>query len=93
MLPNLLTLTAVETGLRCAWSIALIAVISFLGFGISPPRADWGLMINENQIGMVVQPWAVVAPVVCITVFSIGVNLLADGFGRAVSGIERRVKA
>jgi peptide/nickel transport system permease protein len=92
MLPNLMTLMVVELGLRCAWSISLVAVINFLGFGISPPTADWGLMINENRIGMGVQPWAVVAPIVCIALFSIGVNLLADGLGRAVSGIERRAE-
>jgi peptide/nickel transport system permease protein len=68
-------------------------VISFLGFGISPPTADWGLMINENQIGISIQPWAVAAPVVCIALFCVGVNLVADGLGRAVSGIERRTTA
>jgi peptide/nickel transport system permease protein len=89
MLPNLMTLILVELGLRCAWSVSLVSVISFLGFGISPPRADWGLMINENLIGVSVQPWAVLAPVVCIALFSIGVSLLADGLSQAVSGIDR----
>jgi peptide/nickel transport system permease protein len=90
MLPNLTTLIVVELGLRCAWSISLVSVISFLGFGISPPTADWGLMINENQIGIGIQPWAVVAPFVCIALFSIGVNLIADGFGRAAAGLGRK---
>lgn len=89
LLPNLMTLILVELGLRCAWSVSLVSVISFLGFGISPPRADWGLMINENLIGVSVQPWAVLAPVVCIALFSIGVSLLADGLSQAVSGIDR----
>jgi peptide/nickel transport system permease protein len=91
ILPNLMTIILVELGLRIAWSIALVSAISFLGFGISPPRADWGLMINENSIGLAVQPWAVVAPVICIALFSIGVSLLADGLGQAVSGIDRKV--
>ncbi len=91
ILPNLMTIILVELGLRIAWSIALVSAISFLGFGISPPHADWGLMINENSIGLAVQPWAVVAPVICIALFSIGVSLLADGLGQAVSGIDRKV--
>jgi peptide/nickel transport system permease protein len=91
ILPNLMTIILVELGLRIAWSISLVSAISFLGFGISPPRADWGLMINENSIGLAVQPWAVVAPVVCIALFSIGVSLLADGLSHAVSGIDRKV--
>ena len=41
----------VEYGLRLTWSIAVIAAVSFLGFGIQPPNADWGLMINENRGG------------------------------------------
>jgi peptide/nickel transport system permease protein len=90
ILPNLITIVLVEFGLRCAWSISLVSAISFLGFGIAPPRADWGLMINENSIGLGIQPWAVVAPVVCIALFSIGVSLLADGLSQAVSGIDRR---
>ena len=48
----------VEYGLRLTWSIALIAAISFLGFGIQPPNADWGLMINENRNILTLQPWA-----------------------------------
>jgi peptide/nickel transport system permease protein len=91
ILPNLMTIILVEFGLRVAWSISIVSAISFLGFGISPPRADWGLMINENSIGLAAQPWAVAAPVLCIALFSIGVSLLADGLGQAVSGIDRRV--
>ena len=32
---------------------ASIAALSFLGFGMQPPAADWGLMINENRLGSV----------------------------------------
>ena len=62
VLPNVATPLMVEYGLRLTWSIAVIAAISFLGFGIQPPNADWGLMINENRNGITLQPWAVVAP-------------------------------
>ena len=40
----------VEIGLRMTYSIALVAAVSFLGFGLQPPTADWGLMINENRL-------------------------------------------
>ena len=52
ILPNVTTPLLVEYGLRLTWSIAVIAAISFLGFGIQPPNADWGLMINENRNGI-----------------------------------------
>jgi peptide/nickel transport system permease protein len=89
ILPNLATPLLVEYGLRIAWSIAAIAAVGFLGFGIQPPTADWGLMINENRAGLVSQPWAVLAPIICIALFSIGTNLLAEGISRAVGGIDR----
>ena len=89
VLPNLMTLILVEFGLRVAWSIAVVAAISYLGFGISPPNSDWGLMISENSVGLSIQPWGVVAPIICIGLFSIGVSLLTDGLGQAVSGIDR----
>jgi len=89
VLPNISSPLLVEFGLRLTYSIALIAGLSFLGFGLQPPAADWGLMINENRIGVVVQPWAVVAPVFMIGVLTIATNLMADGYGRALVGIER----
>ena len=70
-------------------SIGVIAALSFLGFGMQPPAADWGLMINENRIGLKIQPWPVVVPVMLIGILTIGTNLIADGLGRALIGIER----
>jgi len=89
ILPNVTTPLGVEYGLRLTWSIALIAAVSFLGFGIQPPNADWGLMINENRDILTVQPWAVIVPALCIALFAVGVNLVTEGFARAVAGIDR----
>jgi peptide/nickel transport system permease protein len=46
-------------------------------------------MINENRIGLTVQPWAVVLPVAAIGLLTIGTNLIADGLARTLIGIER----
>jgi peptide/nickel transport system permease protein len=89
VLPNITSPLLVEFGLRLTYSIGLIAGLSFLGFGMQPPAADWGLMINENRIGLTVQPWPVAVPVILIGVLTIGTNLIADGLGRALIGIER----
>jgi peptide/nickel transport system permease protein len=90
ILPNVTTPLMVEYGLRLTWSIALIAAISFLGFGIQPPNADWGLMINENRNVLTLQPWAVIVPAVCIALFAIGTNLIGEGIARAIAGVDRR---
>jgi peptide/nickel transport system permease protein len=88
ILPNVATPLMVEYGLRLTWSIAVIAAISFLGFGIQSPNADWGLMINENRSVITLQPWSVIAPAVCIAVFAIGTNFVAEGISRAISGVR-----
>jgi len=89
ILPNITSPLLVEFGLRLTYSIGIIAGLSFLGFGLQPPAADWGLMINENRIGITVQPYAVLVPVILIGILTIGTNLVADGMGRALIGIDR----
>jgi peptide/nickel transport system permease protein len=88
VLPNLSTPLLVETGVRLTWSITLIASVSFLGFGVQPPNADWGLMINENRNGLTLSPWGVLGPAVCIACFAMGANLLAEGFSRSLARVS-----
>lgn len=87
--PNIATPLLVEYGLRLTWSIAVIAAISFLGFGAQSPATDWGLMINQNRQGLVTAPWGTLLPCLCIAIFTVGTNLVADGLSRAVAGIDR----
>lgn len=90
LFPNITSPMFVEFGLRLAYSIGTIAALSFLGFGLQPPAADWGLMINENRIGIVIQPYAVAVPVLTIALLTIAVSLMADGLARAIIGIDRK---
>jgi peptide/nickel transport system permease protein len=89
LLPNIMSPLIVESALRFTYSIAVIAALSFVGFGLQPPAADWGLMINENRQGLEIQPWGVVVPVVAIALLTIGTSLVGDALARAAVGIER----
>ena len=89
LLPNISSPLLVEFGLRLTYSIGIIAAVGFMGFGLQPPAADWGLMINENRIGLTIQPWPVLLPVIAIGLLTIGMNLLTDGVARATIGIDR----
>jgi peptide/nickel transport system permease protein len=89
LLPNVTSPLLVETGLRLTYSIGLVAALSFLGFGLQPPHADWGLMINENRLAITVQPWGVLLPVLAIALLTIGTNLITDGIARAAIGLDR----
>jgi peptide/nickel transport system permease protein len=90
LLPNVTSPLLVELGLRMTYSIALVAAISFLGVGLQPPTADWGLMINENRLSITVQPWSVLLPVLAIGLLTVGTNLVTDGIARAAIGIDGR---
>ncbi|ALG10631.1 ABC transporter permease [Kibdelosporangium phytohabitans] len=88
VLPNVMTPLMVEFGLRLTWSIGIVTAMSFLGVGLQPPAADWGLMIKENYQGLALQPWGVVVPVLCVAVFTFGTNLITEGFARTVARVS-----
>jgi peptide/nickel transport system permease protein len=92
LLPNVTSPLLVELGLRMTYSIGLIAAVSFLGFGLQPPTADWGLMINENRLSITVQAWSVLLPVLAIGLLTVGTNLITDGIARAAIGIGRKAE-
>lgn len=82
LLPLVTSPVAVEFGLRMMWSIGAIAGLSFIGYGIQPPTADWGLMVNENRSALTLQPLSVVAPIVMIGVLTLGCYLASEGMAR-----------
>ena len=92
ILPNTTGSLAVEFGLRLTYSIGIVAGLNFLGLGLQPPAADWGLMINENRVGITVQMWPVLLPVLAIAILTVGTNLITDGIARASAGIGRGVE-
>ena len=89
LLPNVSSPLIAETTLRMSFNVGVVAGLSFLGFGLQPPAADWGLMIQENQNGLVLQPWPVLLPIIAIALLTIGTSLVGDGLARAAIGIER----
>jgi peptide/nickel transport system permease protein len=89
LLPNLISPLMVELGLRLTYSIVLISGLSFLGFGQAPPAPNWGYMIQENRLGLALNPWAVVAPACLIAILTIGTNTFTDAVARVVIGVER----
>ena len=93
VLPNITGPLVVEASLRLSFNIAVVAGLSFLGFGIQPPNADWGLMINENKNGLTIQPWPVILPVAAIGLLTIATSLVGDGLSRSVAGIEHGGRA
>jgi len=84
ILPNVLPAVLVETTVRLGYAIFTVASLSFLGFGIQPPSADWGLAIAENYSMITGGYWWTAAFSALATAsLVVGVNLLADGIAGA----------
>jgi peptide/nickel transport system permease protein len=77
--PSTLPTLAVEGALRFSYAIFLVASLGFLGVGVAPPSANWGLMVQEAQTNVTQTPWALYFPAAAIAIVVVGINLLADG--------------
>lgn len=87
ILPNVVDPLMVEGAMRWSWMLLAFTSLSFLGFGVSPPTPDWGLMIADSRSFMAIAPWAGLAPVLALSSLIIGINLLADALAKAL-GID-----
>ncbi|KHK99048.1 hypothetical protein LK09_08020 [Microbacterium mangrovi] len=84
LLPNLWSPLLADFGIRIAYAVGIYAGIAFLGFGPQPPTPDWGVMINENRSGFLIQPWAVISPAILIAALTVSVNWVADAYVRGI---------
>ena len=92
ILPNVRDAIMVEGAMRWSWMLLGFSSLSFLGFGVSPPTPDWGLMISNARGLMSFAYWSVLAPIFGLSSLIIGINLTADAFAKAL-GIDRSTKA
>ena len=88
LLPNVLDALLVEGAMRWSWMLLAFSSLSFLGFGVSPPTPDWGLMIADARSFMAIAPWAGFAPVLALSSLIIGINLAADALAKTL-GVDR----
>ncbi len=82
ILPSVTPALTVEAALRFSYAIFLVASLGFLGIGVQPPSANWGLMVSEGRAYVEQLPWALFFPAAAIAVLVVGINLMADGLRR-----------
>ncbi len=78
LLPNLWTPVIILSSLQVAQFIVAEAAISFLGFGVQPPMASWGNMLNEGKTYIYNAWWMTTFPGVALVLTALGVNLVGD---------------
>lgn len=79
VLPNISPIIVAQATILFGYALVDLVAISFLGLGVQPPNADWGVMVNENLIG-VIQGYplpALAAGLVIVTVV-VAVNVLGE---------------
>ena len=79
ILPNCLSTMLVLFTLNVPASILTESSLSFLGLGIQPPNASWGLMINVGRQYLYTAPWLCFAPGAAIMLIVLAFNFLGNG--------------
>ena len=80
LLPNIMPILVVQMSLNMGWAILNAAGLSFLGLGVRPPTAEWGLMIAEGAPLIISGEWWVALfPGLMLTLSVFCFNLLGDG--------------
>ncbi len=80
LIPNSMGQITVTAALSISYAMLDAAGLSFIGLGVRPPQAEWGMMISEGMNNLLGGRWWVtVFPGLAVFVSVLGFNLLADG--------------
>ncbi|MGB4439368.1 MAG: ABC transporter permease [Sedimentibacter sp.] len=85
ILPNLITQFSSSIGN----AILVESSLSFLGLGIQPPDASWGLMLSESRQFTLTNPFIAVFPGIALIISLLGFNLIGDALNDSL--IKKKV--
>ena len=84
ILPNCIPSLIVLYSLNVPSCILSESTLSFLGIGVQPPAASWGLMVNQSKQFLFTMPWLALAPGISIMIVVLAFNFLGDGLRDAL---------
>jgi peptide/nickel transport system permease protein len=90
ILPNVMPIMVVQMSLTMGYAILNAAGLSFIGLGVRPPTAEWGIMVADGATFMVSGEWWIAffpGAALMLAVFCF--NLLGDGL-RDIVDPQRR---
>ena len=88
IVPNILPPLITEFGLRYCFVFLTISSLSFLGLGLQPPTADWGLMVKENATLITYGDITPLLPAGAIALLTVAINFVVDWFLHKTSGLR-----
>ncbi|HEY5964574.1 MAG TPA: ABC transporter permease [Xanthobacteraceae bacterium] len=90
VLPNIMPIMIVQMSLTMGYAILNAAGLSFIGLGVRPPTAEWGIMVAEGAAFMVSGEWWIAFfPGIALMIAVFCFNLLGDGL-RDIVDPQRR---
>lgn len=78
VLPGVCSHTLIAATLGFGETILALAGLSFLGLGVQPPTAEWGSMLNEGRMDLMVAPWLLIGPGIGLVLAVASVTLISD---------------
>lgn len=84
VLVNSLSPLIVQSTMTIASAILNAAALGFLGLGAQPPIPEWGVMLSDGRLLLLVAPWIVTFPGIAIMLSVLGFNMLGDGLRDAL---------
>lgn len=92
LLPNVAPNMAIIASFEFGQIVVLEASLSYLGLGVQPPLPSLGLMINEGQLYLELNPWISILPGLVIFALVAGTQFVSQRFtpeGRGNGGLSR----
>lgn len=90
ILPGTITPIVVLGSLNLGEVLLVVSALSFLGLGVQPPAADWGVMLADSRTVFAQAPWLMLAPGICIITFAVLANLSGDALRGMLDPRTRR---
>jgi len=78
IIPNIMSKVIVQCSLTFAQAVVVESSLSFLGVGIQPPSASWGLMLKDARNYLVQAPWMAIYPGLCLALTVPSFNIIGD---------------
>lgn len=90
LLPNITPNVLAQSTISFGYALMELAGLSFLGFGVQPPTADWGTMVNEGQGAILKDAFMpALAPCVVIVLAVVAFGIVGEGISDRVAKRER----
>jgi peptide/nickel transport system permease protein len=93
VLPNVASPLIVQVAVSFGYALLAEAALSFLGFGVQPPHASWGTMLQSAYNFVLDKPWPMIPPGLAIMFTVLAFNLVGDALRDALGREVFKVSA